>query len=954
MNFTEIINSLNPNQARAVNSIEGAHLVLAGAGTGKTQTLSARIANMLRAEQMIEPQNILALTFTDAAAYAMRKRLIDMVGTEAYRIGIYTFHSFCNEIIQDNLHLFGINNLEPASELEVNSIIKKIIDEVPGNNPLYRVKGDKYFELPRLKNIFSYMKRENMEYEVLSFKVKQYLDDIPTRKEYIYQRNGKDYKAGDPKVKAIQEETDKMNLMLAAANYLCRYDELMQEAKRYDFDDMIQWVIGKFLSNENFLRGYQERYQYILIDEFQDTNGSQMKLIELLSNYWENPNLFAVGDEKQCVYQFGGARLQNIRDYLDKYKAEMIFLNENYRSDQVILDTAHKVIDHSIQRITHDNLISKIVSNPVVYACEAANIMNEEAFVFGQVNGLLKAGVDPGEIAILFRKHRQGENIIRMFKNTGVPVNVKRSINILNEPIINHLIKMINYFTVTDESFKQSSAFEIMHYPYFNNNIKELHAAQIKGEFSKYPGLEKLDEFITDFFNLPVVKFIEKLTYKLIMPYVVKHENRIQLNLLLSTFFDFIKGEAFKRPSMTAVELVDSIREMVDEDIRLNVMDVNTDETGVFCSTIHGAKGLEWKYVYIMGCVRNEWEASRKGATSYKLPDTITNGSEEDAIESNRRLFYVACTRAKTNLIITYSRKDNYNKDLEPSQFVIETELVPVTIDEVDLNPVMEASLAPEGKLIRADKQFLQYAIPDTYTISISAVNKYLECPTQFYYENVLKAPFVASEPLVYGNATHEALAKLYIKARDGGMAKSDFLDIFHEGMMKYRGQIEEKYLSRRIKEGFRILEMFFDQVYPRSNKITLTEFTAKVVLENGIPFKFIFDKMEFDGNFVDCPDYKTGKRSGVVESIKPGGHYFRQGVGAKLAIDRIHGKAWQWRSSRIDLLDETVESFPIEFTREDEAQVLADITKAYKGIIGHEFDQKCGVCKWCQMEASI
>ena len=957
MNYIEVMGSLNPAQAKAASTLEGAIMVIAGAGTGKTQTLSARAATMLRSEQMISAQNVLCLTFTDAASYAMRKRLIDMVGTEAYKFNIYTFHAWCNEIIQDNLYLFGINDLEPASELEINNIIKKIIDEIPEGNPLYRVKGDKYYEVTRLKNLFSYMKRENVEYEIISYRVNEYLESLPTRDEYIYKKNGKDYKAGDIKLKLIAEEKSKMDALLAGANLLCRYDELMQQEKRYDFDDMLQWVIGQWQSNENFLRSYQERYQYIMVDEFQDTNGAQMKLLELLCSYWEDPNLFVVGDDDQCIYEFGGARLSNMKRLLEKYKAQMIFLNENYRSDQTILDIAEGVIQNNIQRLLPTkNLVSRIVSNPVTYLCEASNIINEEAFVYSQVSELIRAGVSPGEIGILYRKHKIGENVIRMLKNAGVPVNVKRSINILTEPIIIHLMGIIRYISgYTKSSADEIGArlFEILHYPFLNNDIRELHNLHLQGKLLEHPKIEVINKLTEDYYNLPLIKFIEKLTYELIMPWVVKHEDRIKLNLLLGTFFDFVKTETFKRPWMTGDDLIKNLDEMVNENIRINVMDVNTDEEGVTCSTIHGAKGLEWKHVFLMGCMRSEWESSRAGATSYKLPDTLTMGGEEDSLESNRRLFYVAVTRAKTNLIISYSRKDNFNKDLEPSQFVIETGLSPVQMDSIDISPVIEQTLAPEKKLPRADKQFIENSIPDTYTISISAVNKYLECPVQFYYENVLRAPFVASEPLVYGNSIHEANMKLYMKAREGGMSKDEFLNLFKEAMMKYAGQIKNEYLIKRIDLGIKELVNFYDNYYPQSNKITLVEHKVKVVLE-GIPFLYIFDKMEFENIYVVAVDYKTGKKAGVIQSLKPGGHYWRQMVAPKLVLDAMHSKEWKFKGSRIDLFDEGFHSFPVEVSPEDEKLVMNDIKTAYDGITHHLFDVGCGVCKWCQMESGI
>lgn len=958
MNFTEIMGSLNSNQSVAVNTLDGAILVLAGAGTGKTQTLSARAANMLRSEQMIDPQNILCLTFTDAASYAMRKRLIDMVGTEAYRIGIYTFHSWCNEIIQDNLHIFGVNDLEIASELEINNIIKQIIDELSHDNPLYRVKGDRYYELRRLKNLFSLMKRENLDYETLSYHAKTYINSLPTREEFIYKRNGKDYKAGDLKVKAIEDETRKMDQLLAGADQMCRYDELMQQHKRYDFDDMIQWVIGQFQTNENFLRNYQERYQYIMVDEFQDTNGSQMKLIELLASYWEDPNLFVVGDDNQTIYEFGGARLKNMKDFIDRYKASIIFLDENYRSHQNILDVAGRVIKNNSQRLISDQgLKSMITCNPTLMLVEAANIINEEAYVFSQINYLIDSGVEPGEIAVLYRKHRQGDNLIRLLKNTGIPVNVKRTIDILQEPIIIHLCKILEYYSsyyTLDTDKIKALAFEIMHYPYYKNDLKELHAYQIRGEFDQFPGLRALNDFVEDYVNLQIVPFLEILTYRLIMPYVVASANRIKLNLILSSFFDFVKTEAFKDPFISGGKLIENIKEMISEGIRLSIMDVNTDETGVTCSTIHGAKGLEWKYVYLIGCIRSEWEKSRGAADSYALPDTITISTGEDNMESNRRLFYVACTRAKTSLIISYSRKDNFNKDLEPSQYVVETQLLPVLISEVDLNPVMEAQLSPEVKQPRADKQYMQYAVSDTHTTSISEVNKYLDCQVQFYYENVLKAPFVANEALVYGNAIHAALYQLYTRAKSGGMKKDEFVGVFMDNMNKYRGQIQKSYIDKRIALGVRELSDYYDNYYPLSNKVTLCEFPAKVVLPNGIPFKYIFDKLEFDGYNAIAVDYKSGSESGVMSSIKPGGHYYRQMLAAKLVLDSIHGKGWKFVGSRIDLFDDGYKPIPVDFAFDELSLVLSDIMVAYTGIINHKFDVGCGKCKWCLMENNM
>ncbi|HEX4849859.1 MAG TPA: UvrD-helicase domain-containing protein, partial [Puia sp.] len=324
---------LNPEQKRAVDTIEGPVMVIAGPGTGKTQILSARIGKIL-IETDTRPENILCLTYTDAGAVAMRKRLVEFIGPDAYKVNIYTFHAFCNDIIQENLSLFEKNQLDPVSELERISFLRELIDSFPKNHPLKRYRADAYFEINNLKSLFGTMKKEGWTPEFINQKIDEYISSIDTRNEFIYKRATGNFKKGDTKIHDINEEKEKMEKLRAAANEFNHFQLIMRKHNRYDFDDMINWVIDSFEKDENLLRRYQEKYLYLLVDEYQDTSGTQNRLVQLLINYWERPNVFVVGDDDQSIFRFQGASVVNMQAFDETYKKDLIkvVLTNNYRS----------------------------------------------------------------------------------------------------------------------------------------------------------------------------------------------------------------------------------------------------------------------------------------------------------------------------------------------------------------------------------------------------------------------------------------------------------------------------------------------------------------------------------------------------------------------------------------------------------------------------------------------
>ncbi|HVZ26205.1 MAG TPA: ATP-dependent helicase, partial [Sediminibacterium sp.] len=454
--FRKIYAGLNPEQKKAVDALEGPVMVIAGPGTGKTQILSARIGKILQDTDTL-PQNILCLTYTDAGVLAMRKRLQSFMGTDAFKVQLYTFHAFCNEVIQENLSLFEKNILDPISDLEKIDLFRELIDGFPKNHPLKRYRGDVYYEMGPMQQLFSIMKREGWSPAFIRERIDTYLDEIPTREAFQYQRAYKQFKKGDLKISLLEEAREKMEKLRAAVGEFDRFQELMRRHNRYDFDDMINWVIQAFETHPLLLSGYQEQFQYILVDEFQDTSGTQNRLVELLISYWEQPNIFVVGDDDQSIYRFQGANVENMENFASRYAKDLltVVLTQNYRSTQPILDTAKALIDRNEERLVRkiDGLSKELTAaNPAIQAMavpplvrEYSNPREEMIHLTLEAERLLQTGVSPGEIAIIYKENKYGEELAQFMLQRQIPVFSKRQRNILEIPLTKQVLLLLEY-----------------------------------------------------------------------------------------------------------------------------------------------------------------------------------------------------------------------------------------------------------------------------------------------------------------------------------------------------------------------------------------------------------------------------------------------------------------------------------------------------------------------------
>jgi DNA helicase-2/ATP-dependent DNA helicase PcrA len=1027
--FEEALAGLNPEQLAAVNQMDGPVLVIAGPGTGKTQILAARIGKILTDTDAL-PGEILCLTYTDAGAVAMRKRLFEFIGPDAYRIHIYTFHAFCNEVIQENLEYFGKLNLEALSDLESAMLFRELVDDFANDHLLKRFTGDIYYDVPRLKSLFSTMKRENWDEAFIEKAIQEYLDDLPNREEFIYKRGNaaKGIAVGDPKQKDIDAVGEKMKHLWAAVTEYKQYDAKMKSRGRYDYDDMIIWVLKAFRDNEEILRRYQERYHYILVDEFQDTSGSQNELLKFLLNYWETPNVFVVGDDDQSIFKFQGANMKNILDFATDYVSTLstVVLKHNYRSNQHILDISKALINNNNERLTKQLKLDKslqsshtrfdeLVVKPVIREYE--NPDQEMVDVATSIKHLVERDVKPGEIAVIYRNHNQVEDLIHFLDTQKIAVNTRRKIDVLTTPFGEKIINILRYLAMELDSPYSGDEllFEILHYDFFSippieiakasiavskenfvtsaNNtpktslrryIHELRVPAQAGLFDAAPNTEmkyllnNIDELLKDAVSVTIQQLFQQIIGKIgILRYIMQQQDKGTYMQVLTNFFDFLKDESRKNPEIKLPDLLTTIDTMKEHRIRLDLNQVIFSENGVNFFTAHGSKGQEFEYVFFIGCDKKTWDS--KGRNSgFSYPDTLTQAAnDEDAQkEESRRLFYVALTRAKQYLMVSYANKDKNGKDQESSQFI--GEILADTDMLVEYPKVAESAMlafyvtqfseADKPKVELLDHGYIDQLLQN-YTLSVTHLSNYLDCPLRFYFQCLIRVPSGKSPSATFGQAVHWALNKAFrwLKDDDDNFPTTEqFMKEFRWYMYRNRDSFTKEEFKLRVDYGEKILPPYYEQNVTQWNKVAVTERGIKNIEIEGVPIKGNLDKIEFDGKLATIVDYKTGKLKNAKDKLKrpteekpEGGDYWRQAVFYKILIDNDRTNDWEATTTIFDFVEPVSEGEyhkeKIVISPEDIETVTGQIITVYQKIQAHDFNTGCGKkeCDWCHFVRS-
>ncbi|HEV2478293.1 MAG TPA: ATP-dependent DNA helicase [Puia sp.] len=927
--FIQEYRQLNERQQLAVDTTEGPVMVIAGPGTGKTQILAARIGKILL-DTDTAPENILCLTYTDAGTIAMRRRLLSFIGPDAYKVNIHTFHSFCNDIIQENLSLFEKTALDPISDLERIQLFKTLIDGFPKNHALKRYRGDVYFEMSNLQNLFSTMKREGWTPEFINTKIDEYLASLETRDEYIAKRATREFKKGDVRTDKIAEEKERMDKLRAAVGEFDHFQKLMREHDRYDFDDMINWVIRAFEENKPLLLSYQERYQYILVDEYQDTSGTQNRLIGLLIGFWDKPNVFVVGDDDQSIYRFQGANVENMLDFAQQYAKDLltVVLTDNYRSTQPILDISRTLIERNQERlVTQIPGLSKylVASHPrtgqLHFPPQLQEYLSPRQEMTGitlQVEKLLAEGVSPGRIAIIYKENKYGEELARFLQLKNIPVYSKRNLDLFTVPLVQQILLLLRYLWAEHDApyGGDEMLFEILHFKFFGiapieiaklsvdvadkqfgdqrTSIRRLLSEKTnrpaRDLFDQGPPepLKKasriLEKLIGDVSNLTLQGLFENVIRDTgLLSFIITSPEKIWLMQVLTALFDFIKEQSRRDPDLTLEQLIQMIDLMKANGLPLPLVKVSGSDKAVNLLTAHGSKGLEFEYVFFAGANAATWEKKRKPGGGYKYPDNLfsSRSGDESGSEELRRLFYVALTRVEVHLFISYSRYRDDGKELEPSMFIAEImdqcelsqEKVSIPVEEqtaFDALPFGDA-IAPE---IQAAEEDLIGRMLEKFVMNVTALNNYLKCPLEFYYRNLIRIPSPKNEATEFGSAVHHALQRLFEKMKEDAHerfpSRAEMLTDFEWYMRRHREIFTREAFARRMEYGLEVLANYYDKYIGQWNKIVAVERNIRNVVVRGVPLKGKLDKLEFQGKEVNVVDYKTGDVDKAREKLAP------------------------------------------------------------------------------------
>ncbi len=1024
--FLEEIEKLNPAQRQAVDALDGPVLVVAGPGTGKTHILSARIGQILKNTDT-KAHNILCLTYTDAATHAMRDRLLQFIGPESHKLHIYTFHSFCNNVIQSNLSYFGLRDLEAISKLERIELIQDILENLPPTNPLKPLQGDGFYYEKHLEDLFDRMKSEDWTVELIKQRSDEYIASLKDHPDFIYKRNGKGFKKGDLKQKKIDKEQKDMDKLFTAAKLFRVYEQQMRRKKRYDFADMILWVLKAFRQNEDLIRRYQEQYLYILVDEFQDTNGAQNQLLSLLIDFWETPNVFVVGDDDQSIYEFQGARVKNILDFHQKYadSIELVVLTENYRSSQHILDASKSVINLNELRLLKqleglelnkelsaaNKHVAKLKRRPVV--AQYRNQLNETADLVAQIKALIKKGTPPGEIAVIYYKHKQAIHITRLLENEDVPYHTRRSVDILEQPLIKNVLTFLAYlqkeyelphsgesllyqllhvnflgidnrdiaslaaFMANDKSEKrrQNAESDALPWRVLMDDEKRLHALRLHDKDAIIRLSQLINQLLSDYINVSLPQLLERLVnHSGLLRHITSGNEQDWNTKLVFTLFDFVRAEAIKNPQLDIRVFLEMLHRMKDNRIPLGLIkSVGTESGGVNLVTAHSSKGLEFGYVFMMDCTE-EWEPTNTLRNRFKLPPnlTVTSG-EQDSNEAARRLFYVAMTRAKRHLHISFSKHTLEGKPRQAASYV----------DELLANTDLELTFPePPGKAIfraqlvmltETEKPVLKQpfskeelnAMLEGLAISASSLSTFLDCPLSFYFQYVLKVPTTSSEAAAYGSAIHYAVERLFIRMK-GSKTKSfpsieQFIQDFEKEMARQRIYFTEQQYQRRLAKGrLHLPDYYATRIVGWHKKVEL-EAQIRNVEMDGIPLSGIVDKIEIHpNNLVHVVDYKTGaprrEKTNPPNNKHPqGGDYWRQIIFYKILLENYRNNLYEVKSGEIDYTtpdrkDGNYKRVTYKLLPEEVKFVRQQVKDTYASIRAHDFFEGCGKpdCKWC------
>jgi DNA helicase-2/ATP-dependent DNA helicase PcrA len=972
--FQERYDKLNLEQREAVDSIEGPVLIIAGPGSGKTEILSMSVANKLLKTDALASA-ILCLTFTDAAAANMRKRLASLIGAEAYKVAIHTFHSFGSEIINQNpQYFFKGASVTVADELVQIQIIEKILTSFDHTSLLssyHPVQGYTYLSdilkrIGELKqggitpNQFKEIIEENAKFlDAASPLLSEVFNDrismkILAKSENLYQElknldtTGKqshmleelnianeEAKSTD-KTKTITEwknkystkDKEKNTVFKDAASIdkqreLAKIYELYQDQLHsngyFDYNDMILEVIKQTNENPDLRYNIQERYQYVLVDEFQDTSGAQMQLLDAVLDAEANegqPNVLVVGDDDQSIFKFQGAKIANIMGFHKKYRdPKIIVLTKNYRSTQDILDLARNLICQSQERL--ENTLPGVIKLLTAETKQDGGKISEHDFpselheytwIAQEIKKLVEQGQNIEEIAIIAPKHRILKEIAKVLDYFEIPLSYEQKKDILKEKHIHEILqiaKFINSISSQSEIENDEYLSEILAFDFLEVEKIDIWKISLQANRERKTWLEVMLEFPNEKIQQLAKFFIElgalkiQLTAEEVLDIIIgssclddlptspykefyfssKKDGYIELLSELESFFSTIRNYQSKE-GISLGKFLEFIELNEKHNIKIKQNINRTNEVPALnLMTAHKAKGQEFECVFVVSCQDEIW-IKRSNSSNVQLPSNLPLSPDSENVDDQLRLFYVAITRAKRKIYLSYHLYADSGKEQSKLRFLEEESseksggVMPQKISAIKQQFAEENNLV---KLIElghqiskhrvstpSDRLLLQERVKD-YKLSVTHLNNFLNVsdggPQKFLEQNLLRFPQKQNTASAYGTAVHDALNALQKKFKTNAKPElAFFIHSFNESLDRLRmNQTDTKFLREK---GHDQLATYYKERIDSFNPKDFAEynFDLQSVLIGQAHITGKIDKMHISESEIEVVDYKTGK----------------------------------------------------------------------------------------------
>ena len=950
---------LNANQKRAVEYLDGPLLVLAGPGTGKTQLLSEKVAYILTHTDT-NPENVLCLTFTESGASNMRERLKTIIGQDALKVNIGTYHAFGSDILAQYKNYSEDYDRQldsPIDEITQFKIIKTLQDNLKGNDIL---RGDKVSDImgviseakkaglteddllkiakqnvedseilsnaisPLLLNVVPYKFKESLEgayqpiYEIL--KDYEHLKPIVKNVERSIASMARDLK------KAISDAIDKDTVaplsawkddyferdekknyrlkdriknkkLLSAANIMKQYQDYMRENGLFDFNDMIEEAVRILNTDEGFKLSLEERYQFILLDEFQDTNPSQFAIVKALTDY-EKPMIMAVGDDDQAIFEFQGALSSNLTDFQKYYSSEVIPLVENYRSTQEILDFSCKIINQAPDRFADKELVAHkpALDKTGIHRVEFFSSDQEYSYVAKKIHELIKSGVKQSEIAVISYKTKYFEPLLPYLKEYDeIKIAYEKRDNLFLDDKIHQIITTIKYVNeIASEKTPSVQIMEVLSYPFFNVPMVDVIrlVGQARGAHeSAFDYLSHAeDERVADAMNfiaeLVAKSFTEPLD--IIIDMIVKKMDIDKLEPYERfTFYDNLasfKGKIKKHfgdKPLRISDLVELVTDYEDATMPLTVTSPYKDaDEAVQILTAHKAKGLEFEYVFILTADHSAWGAGKGNNNLLFLPNNLTQIRHTGMTDGERlRILYVALTRAKSYLYITNALHDFNDKEQDRLEYLAEN------VAKVDGEDILLSPFIPSGKVetmytmpsVEAREKSIRNWIssyvdksPDirllykerikNWKMSASALTSFIDIvyagPQSFFKSYVLNTPREPeTESLVTGTLMHSVFENVTNK----GISDEEAIQLFLEELDRYDVESSIKQKIREKGPGYLLVALEHFKDILRNGEAEVNLGPDKLVVD-GVPVTGKVDHITIDeeNKTIEIYDFKT------------------------------------------------------------------------------------------------